>query len=70
MCAHFYISFKLTGKVIIVGNDPESAQRARTLLELFEDSSPLAEDEYNQMASDYSSLGMDISYHVSMIFKL
>lgn len=46
------------GKVVIVGTDPENAQRARGLFELFEDSSPLAEEEWLHMSQDFSSLSM------------
>jgi hypothetical protein len=40
-----------------VGSDAENAQRARALFELFEDFSPLTEEEYQQFSRDYTSRG-------------
>ena len=39
-----------------MGTDANNAQEARGMFELFEDSSPLSEEQYGQLLRDYSAL--------------
>ena len=39
-----------------MANNAEQAQEARAMFELFEDSSPLSENEARQLLGDFSSL--------------